>query len=178
MENEKNKINAPFKHLAEECIEVSCRANELRPSMEKWGVMSYGDMAGSQGGGHGGFLWFETREELLDYVGRLLTFLCGDDEKHGMVAQEAAAIVSLVVGDEISMEEGMSRLNSALKTHSHIQWWGQFKDLISGDSQFEHKLRGEHRGKEDEPSEDRDVAPIREDELDSFIDDTVSLFGI
>lgn len=153
--------------IYEEAQRVAIEANEMEPTMETWGFEAYGDAPGGIGGGVGGFVWFNSKEELFDFAGRLLTFFAPGPVSldHDEVARNAAAVVSRVQDGELGMDEGMEALNSVLVRFSQLRWWGQFKDLVSGNRPFEKELRAWSRVSDDD---EEDTSPIANDELDAF----------
>jgi hypothetical protein len=155
--------------LYAEAEDVAQRAFSHMPTEETWGIESYGDAPGGIGGGVGGFLWFDTLAELLDFTGRLLPFFnpgSGPLEPFE-VARHASTIIEQVQKGMLSMDEGMAQLNTALKNYSQIRWWGQFKELLHGDRVFEKELRSIFRYGASKSSSDSSPVPI--DQVDSFI---------
>jgi hypothetical protein len=157
--------------LSQEAETVAYAASCLHPENGSWGIESYGDAPAGIGGGMGGFLWFESREELLDFVGRLLTFSspgpCSVD--HGRVAREAADIVNQVRSGALSMDEGMDHLNKALRRFSQLRWWGQLQDLLDGERHFEKEIRAWARSGLAGDDTEKDTSPIEPSELDHFV---------
>ena len=122
----------------QEAREVAARAQGLEPEIETWGMESYGDASGVMGGGVGGFLWFESREELFDFVGRLLAYLSPWAQRLDTedMARGAAAVVAQVESGELDIQEGMEALNHILSGSTQLRWWGQLKDLLDADDEF------------------------------------------
>ena len=113
----------------------------------------------------GGFLWFESREELFDFTARLLTYFepgpeSADEEE---VARSAGQVVAQVESGELNMQEGMEALNRVLVRFSQLRWWGQFKELLEDDGPFAKELRAWSR-----LSEEDDTSPISSEELEGF----------
>lgn len=156
--------------LGAEAQLVGERALTHTPTEDAWGIESYGDAPGGIGGGEGAFLWFDTQGELLDFTGRLLPFFAPGSGPLGPieVAQKSASIIEQVQNGELSMDEAMGPLNRALRNFSQIRWWGQLKELLSGDREFENMIRSRFRYGLSES--DGDTSPIPGNQLNDFID--------
>jgi len=97
---------AMIERLVEEAQQQGSAGSEFEPTDETWGFFSYGDAPPAIGGGIGSFLWFSSREELLDYVGRLLPFLApGPGEAdHLAVTAAGEAVVRRFAAGELTLD--------------------------------------------------------------------------
>lgn len=172
-------VEDEWQALQEEANEVAMVASELEPGLEYWGFESYGDAPAAIGGGVGGFLWFADREQLFDFVARLLTFFSPGPSTmdHGAVARSAAEIVEMIRLGHVSMDEGMAKLNAALTRFSQIRWWGQLQDLVAGSRPFELEIRAWFRGAYSDDEIPDNSHPITDAELPEFINE-LREFGV
>jgi hypothetical protein len=141
------------------------------PQPETWGMYSYGDAPPAIGGGVGAFVWFETREELLAFVGSVLPFSPPGPSNRDFlkVESDARALVAEVRSVTCDLECVRERLNGVLSDFSRIEWWGQFHDLCAGRHPYAQAVIASFRESLAEDGEDTVVkGPIREDELGEF----------
>ena len=132
------------------------------PESSTWGVLTYGDAPGGIGGGVPGFLWFPAKEDMFDFIGRLLPHYPPGPASADLtkICETTTHIVSKWSDGEITMESALSQLNIALKLHSQITWCGQFEELLSGDSEFSKSVRSRHNPVNEEGEEvDRAITP-------------------
>jgi len=62
--------------FAQEMQTIAEQAHTLKPRAETWGFFAYSDGPGDTGGGTGRFLWFESREQMFDFMKQYLPFWC------------------------------------------------------------------------------------------------------
>ena len=134
--------SAEISGFAEQMQEAASLAHELSPEPESWGFYAYGDGPVDAGGGTGGFLWFATRDQLLDFVKRYLPFWCpgpvGSDGR--AVAAKLREILAQLNGDAIT-DQALVRLNQVLKGHAQIEWSGRFVEMLSAETPFAKQIR-------------------------------------
>ena len=113
-------------------------ASQRDPSRAPWGYYCSDDHVF----GAGLFLWFKTKEELLQF---LAEHEGADSEHHDQATLRAGMrkIANQMIGDRLGFEKGRQRFNALLKGHLDIEWMGHFAGLLSGDSPFGRKLRAE-----------------------------------
>ena len=147
------------------------------PESSTWGVLTYGDAPGGIGGGVPGFLWFPAKEDMFDFIGRLLPHYPPGPASADLtkICETTTHIVSKWSDGEITMESALSQLNIALKRHSQIDWCGQFEELLSGDTEIAKSVRSRHNPVNEEGEEDDRV--ITADEQQEFIE-TLQQYGI
>tara|TARA_B110000263_G_C15194992_1_gene457872 strand:- start:217 stop:741 length:525 start_codon:yes stop_codon:yes gene_type:complete len=140
------------------------------PESSTWGVLTYGDAPGGIGGGVPGFLWFPAKEDMFDFIGRLLPYYPPGPASADLtkICETTTHIVSQWSDGEITMESALSQLNIALKRHSQIDWCGQFEELLSGDTEIAKSVRSQHNSVNEEGEEDDRV--ITADEQQEFIE--------
>jgi hypothetical protein len=170
MTEEKTLTDEEDQALTEKAHQAVSSAIDKVLNPEVWGVEYYGDAPGGMGGGIPAFFWCDSREEMLDFVATHLTFVWAGPTSvdAGRVSRSAAAVVAKINDDSSSLSNGMLELNKVLKDFSQIRWWGQFQDLLTGDSAFEKKVRAWYR-EADVDDEGADSLPISADEIDQFI---------
>ena len=159
-----------FDALRDESEQKSAEYFSVIPESSTWGVLTYGDGPGGIGGGVPAFLWFASKEDMFDYIGRLLPHYPPGPASADLtkICQTTMHIVSKWSDDEITLESALSQLNIALKQHSQIDWCGQFEELLSGDSEIAQSVRRRHNPVNEE-SEDSDDRAITADEQEVFI---------
>ena len=140
------------------------------PESSTWGICAYGDASGAIGGGVQAFLWFVSKEDMFDYIGRLLPHSAPGPASADLtkICQTTIHIVSKWSDGEITMESALSQLNIALKRHSQIDWCGQFEELLSGDAEIAKSVRSRHNPVNEEGEEDDRI--ITADEQQEFIE--------
>jgi len=155
--------------LYEEAQQAGETASEREPTPQSWGFECYGDAAGGIGGGVGGFVWFTTRAELMDFAGRLLPhFNPGPvSMDRALVARHASGVVDRVRARETTMDDGLVELNAVLRHFSQLRWWGQYQELLNGNRAFERKIRAWSRDMNGGDAES-DTSPIGASEVASF----------
>jgi hypothetical protein len=139
-----------YERRTEAASKAAAAAHDQVPESGFWGFESYGDAPGAMGGGVGGFLWFTTRDAMLDFIGDHLTFFSPGPASadHEAVAAEVQRIAAAVAGDELSPDEGMEQANAALRRFSQIRWWGPCDELLEGEGSFVAEVRTWWRAKE------------------------------
>jgi hypothetical protein len=155
-------------------------ASERRPNRGDWGVESYAETHPAFGGGFGGFLWFESRDALLDFVveGFVEHHAGRDHRGFETLSKVSADVVRRVRGGALSLEQALALLNEALRGVAQLRWWGPLDDLLTGEGAFPRDVRAwsrEHAGREAPTSTEE--GPIAEGELEAFLD-AIEEFGL
>jgi hypothetical protein len=165
-----------LEQLTSDAYEIAAYAAQRVPRRGAWGLESFGDGPAALGGGFGGFLWFSSRDELLEFVRSNLVFAFGGIN-YSAVQQVSRRVRSIVDGDELTSET-REHLNWVLKGYSQLRWWGEFNTLLAGDGPFEQSLRASYREEARGPDASPDSTPIRASELDEFVSKAVLMYGI
>lgn len=158
-----------FKVRQEAANDALQEAAMREPTLACWGVESYGDGPAAWGGGVGGFAWFETQADLLDFMAEHLTFLnIGPaDVDPGRVGREAQAILASYRAGALDADATRERLNVALRGFQQVRWWGPLQDLLTCEADFPREVRAWFRGELED--EEEEAAPIQEEELEEFL---------
>jgi hypothetical protein len=119
---------------------VAERAHSLAPEEHTWGFYAFSDGPVIAGGGTGGFLWFATREEMLDFIKGYLPFWCPGPDRSD-VRQTVAKVREILRDTGTPTEALRVQLNNALKGYAQLVWWGCFGELLSAEAPFAHKIR-------------------------------------
>jgi hypothetical protein len=119
---------------------ISERAHALAPEEHTWGFYGFSDGPVIAGGGTGGFLWFESREQMFEFVERYLPFWCPGPDR-GDAREVAAKVRDILAGPLTSDEALRTMLNDTLKGYAQLGWWGQFEDLLTTDIPFAREVR-------------------------------------
>jgi len=139
------------------------------PEPLQWGAWMYSDAHPAMGGGVGGFVWFDTRDEMLAFFREHLAYLDPGIQSRNdayKIAEACQAIVDTVRDGSVELRVGMTRLNHAVRGLTVIQWWGQIEDLHTSDAAFCCDVRSRFR-KENTNVKD-DSSQIAEDEETAF----------
>jgi hypothetical protein len=144
----------------EEAIDRATHACQMAsgvvPAPLNWGAWMYSDAHPAMGGGVGGFVWFDTRDEMLAFFHEHLPYLDqGILSRHDAyeIAEACQAIVDMVRDGSVELRVGMTRLNHVVRGLTVIQWWGQLEDLHTSDAAFPCNVRSRFRK---ESTHDRD----------------------
>jgi hypothetical protein len=116
-------------------------AHEYAPEAETWGFYGYSDGPADAGGGIGGFLWFASPAQMLDFITSYLPFWCpGPDHSNGR--EVSARVRDILACPAVTVTEATRmQLNDALKGYAQLAWWGQFAELLSADIPFAREIR-------------------------------------
>jgi len=113
---------------------------EKQPMSSSWGFFAYDDAPGAIGGGSGNFSWFDSKEELFNFL-RKFPLLAHSSETADMERFEKAQAYLASTNSEAfdqTMVDELNRINSGVE---QIQWFGQLNDLLSGDDEFAQGMR-------------------------------------
>ena len=115
-----------------------------RSTAEAWVFYVYSDAPPMIcGSGMGAFHWFQDREAMFDFVGRVLSWWqpgpSSDDETE--IANGVREIISTVSSGSNSAEALRVALNDHMRHLWQIPWWGTFADLATGPSEFAVEIR-------------------------------------
>jgi hypothetical protein len=127
--------------FAEQMQEAARLAHEFPAEPESWGFYAYSDGPADAGGGTGGFLWFASREQMLDFVKRYLPYWCPRPDRADP-RQAAAGVREILARPSVTPAEAVRmKLNDALKGFAQIVWLGRFEELLSTDTPFAREIR-------------------------------------
>ncbi|MFM7165023.1 MAG: hypothetical protein ACKO3T_07210 [Planctomycetaceae bacterium] len=123
------------------------------PGTYTWGLFSYGDAPGAMGGGVGMFIWFPSRNDLLDFIASTLPYSPPGPTSLDCeaVASETAAIVENMKCGRLADPDGIAQLNKVLQHFSQITWAGTFTQLLTEPHPYAQEVRAAFR------MEDRDI---------------------
>jgi hypothetical protein len=123
-------------------------ASGVVPVPGQWGAWMYSDAHPAMGGGVGGFVWFQTRDEMLAFFREHLAYLDPGIQARNNAADIAAAcqaVVDAVTDGSLELRVGMTRLNHLVRGLTVIQWWGCLEDLHTSDAAFPCEVRSRYR---------------------------------
>jgi hypothetical protein len=146
-----NDRQLPFKNvrcrgeqtaLTPEAIEsLAQEAHEYAAEVETWGFYGYSDGPPDAGGGMGGFLWFASLAQMLDFITSCLPFWCpGPDHSDSREVSVRVRDILTCPGATPTQATRM-QLNDALKGFAQLVWWGRFGELLSADMPFARQVR-------------------------------------
>jgi hypothetical protein len=113
---------------------------EREPYSYSWGFFAYDDTPGASGGGAGNFSWFDKKEELVRFLQKfpLLAHSLGTTDVE--LFEKAQRYLSTVTTDSLD-QKTVDEFNQIIKGVEQIKWFGQFSDLLSGETEFAQGLR-------------------------------------
>lgn len=113
---------------------------EREPSSHSWGFYAYDDAPGAIGGGAGNFSWFDSKEELVRFLQKfpLLAHSLGTTDAE--LFEKAKRCLSTVTVEDFDQKK-VDELNKITTGVEQIQWFGQFTDLLSGETEYAQGLR-------------------------------------
>jgi hypothetical protein len=115
---------------------------------------------------------------MFEFIGTHLAFFPRGGNGSPEMAKEASSVMRRMSKGELSLEDGRTKLNRCMKGHWQFEWLGEFNDLVSGDRSFERGIRARHRAAVEGSSNDVAERPIEESEIESFINETIQLYGV
>ena len=156
---------AYYAQMEERADEELQAATERVPEPKSWGFFSYGDAPAAIGGGIGGFAWFPNRTAMHEHIARSMPFAppAPVSIDPATVADEVETIIQKHEQGEFSSDQTLAELNCVLRRFSQIEWWGQFSELLNGNSEFAKKLRQWHREEGDQPISSEEMLRFREE---------------
>lgn len=126
-------------------------------------------MRGPAGLGAGAFMWFETKEKLVEFV-KLYPFLGGNRPSQEEL-NKVESLADEIKNESMEMDVICKQINETLND-PYIDWLGTFEDLLNGRGDFAHQLIEEFR-----EETEGDGFEIQADEVDDFMD-FVLMYGI
>lgn len=108
---------------------------QVVPEDDYWGYFSYDES------GAGLFLWFETREKMLEFLVDESAFLIGlhdadEIEQH----EKIKTLIDKSKKENLSDESAITSLNELLNPTLRVKWWGTFRDLTNGQNEFSREV--------------------------------------
>jgi hypothetical protein len=113
---------------------------EKEPASYTWGFFAYDDAPGDKGGGAGNFSWFDSKEELVNFLAKfpMLAHSSGSiDSDRFVEAKNLMASFTEDTFDQKAVDE-LNKINAGVE---QIQWFGQLDDLLSGETEFAKGMR-------------------------------------
>ncbi|MDC0319247.1 hypothetical protein OAM02_01520 [Verrucomicrobia bacterium] len=158
--------------------EACAQSVEKTPKKSDWGMYSYSDAPAAVGGGFGAFQWFSNYEKLRDFLRTYFMYQTpspwGDDFEN-----KVNVFIDLI--DKSSTGEDLNKclteINILIKHYYVIEWLGTFEGLCSSIDGFPTKIRNEYRSCLDDPKTG-DSSPIKDDELEYFLKEFLSQYGL
>jgi hypothetical protein len=140
--------DAALEEAMEKATYACQMATGVAPKPLDWGAWMYSDAHPAMGGGVGGFVWFDTKEEMLAFFREHLPYLDpGIQSRNNVneIADACQAIVDTVREGSVELRVGMTRLNHVVRGLTVIQWWGRLEDLHTRDAAFPCEVRSRFR---------------------------------
>ena len=167
----------------EEALDAWSEANNFSPEAPHWGFFAMD----ANPIGVGGFTWFPTRDEMLQFFWEIIPPAMANDSGAPVrkMMKATRGHVSRHQLGETSLEQLVEGLNESLAGASQIQWVGTFGEMTTGNHRYCQAMRAryharrsdEEEGNEELESVDEDSPPkvlakygkpIPDDKLESF----------
>lgn len=158
-----------YERLAQDAAMAAAAAADREPEPANWGLYSFDDGPPCIGGGVGGFVWFETRDELALFIKSRLPFLSGrrpDRDAWLGVRTDLAVETDAWAAGHILTSELINRVNCTLAQLVRIEWIGQFSSLLVDESPWEREIRSMFRGSQNRSEQGM---PISDEEVTGFV---------
>ncbi len=144
------------------------------PGNKSWGCFTYGDAPPAIGGGIGTFIWFSSRNEMLNFISETLPYEppgpTGTDLDP--VISETQSIVESMKNNMVDDLNGITALNNVLKGFSQIEWMGEFQELLTAAVPYLRQVRSAFRGNDDNTTTcDTPIQPEQEADFRSFLNE-------
>ncbi|MEA5473347.1 hypothetical protein VB716_03840 [Synechococcus sp. CCY9201] len=156
--------------LTQHCQEITSQSCDRDPRVFAWGLFAWGDAPPAIGGGVGAFQWFNSLEDVLEFVTDLspagyMTF----EEEDWLQLRDTLRKIAKEF--QSSPRQSITDFNSQLKSLLQIDWIGSFEELLSGDEDFARKVRVSFREDWiDQPSPTGSSRGIDSSETNEFIE--------
>lgn len=155
---------------AEQVWQEQMEKDQQNQNEDSWGMFSYGDAPPAIGGGVGVFCWFDSRDELLDFIVKTLPFCPPGPGSDNYIetAKSVNEIIEKIKNNQLSLELGREQLNQILLNYSQIEWFGQFKELCLGAQPYPQKVIESFRYPSNSNKKELNTAGINDFELVAF----------
>jgi hypothetical protein len=155
--------------LTERCNHMMGETNSRNPLDFPWGLFSWADAPPAIGGGVGAFQWFQSLDELLEFVTDFSAagFASFDEEEEWLGLRDK--LRQIAAGFANNPHAAITAFNAELISLLQLDWIGRLEDLQSGDGPFPLTLRARFRDDWDDTPAAPSQEPIKEDERSSFL---------
>jgi len=113
---------------------------EREPTSYSWGFFAYDDAPGGIGGGSGNFSWFDSKQELVSFLGKYPLLAHSSHTLDTEQFSEAKNFLRSFTPETFD-QKAVDQLNKMISGVEQIQWFGQLNDLLSGEAEFEKGMR-------------------------------------
>lgn len=167
-----NETNFDIEKLCDDALHRWQEQTQGAPKDMCWGFYSYSDASAGIGGGAGMFIWFSTKNEMMNFIATTLPYdppgpAAAD---WGTVASKTKSIAEAMKDGTLDTNSGLSQLNEALKNFSQFEWMGTPEELFAGEHKYAAKVRAAFRGFCVDEDPQCNSGPILPEEKDAFCD--------
>ena len=159
----------PFEEevLAQEAMDLITSQGVQAPREKPFALAFASDGPPAAGGGMGAMCWFDTVQDLLEFIANYLVALnpCPISSNNKNVYYSVSEIANRFFRNELGKEEAIKEFNLAARHFFQIEWWGTREELLFGDSDFACEARSWWR----HLTGDKDNSPIRDSEMEAFL---------
>lgn len=113
---------------------------EREPTSYSWGFFAYDDAPVATGGGAGNFSWFDSKDELVEFLKKFPLLAHSSGSADNELFEKARSCVEKVKPENFE-QHNVDELNKIIVGVEQIQWFGQFNDLLSSETEFAAGLR-------------------------------------
>jgi hypothetical protein len=151
--------------------EAARQAHQRAPEMNTWGLFAFDDGPVLAGGGTGGFLWFNSCEEMHEFISQHLPFwyvnpAAPDADR---VAAELGRVLGQFAEQPLIAETARAQANYILSGSAQIAWWGRFGELASAETEFAGQVIRWFRAVSKAPNDGTPLADEEQRELAKII---------
>lgn len=118
------------------------------------------------------FQWFSSPHEMLVWMQKAEPLIHseadGNESVHAVSVQKA--INELEDNNGNITSEIFKLATASMKDKRDIHWWGEFSELLNGDSEFAISLRSDFRESHSEVEEPNGILPISEEDKSNFVE--------
>jgi hypothetical protein len=169
MSNTNQLTVKPFEEeaLAQEAMDLITSQGLHAPGEKSFALACANDGPPAAGGGMRSLYWFDTVQDLLEFIANYLIALNPGpiSSKHKNVYYSVSEIANRFFRNEIGREEAIKEFNFAARHFFQIEWWGSREELLSGDSEFACEARSWWWSL----NGDKDNSSIRDSEIEAFM---------
>jgi hypothetical protein len=153
--------------LAQEAMDLIESQKLPSPGEKSFALACANDGPPAAGGGMRSLYWFDTVQDLLQFIANYLVALNPGPQSsdHQDVFDSVSEIANRVFRNELGKDEAIKEFNLAARHFFKIEWWGPREELLSGDSGFACETRSWWRSL----TGDKDKSPIRDSEMEAFL---------
>jgi hypothetical protein len=153
--------------LAQEAMDFITSQELQAPGERPFALACANDGPPAAGGGMRSLYWFDTVQDLLQFIANYLVALNPGPQNsdHQAVFDTVSQISNRVFKNDLGKDDAIKEFNLAACRFFQIGWWGSREELLSGDSEFPCETRSGWRNL----TGNKDNSPIQDSEMEAFL---------